>query len=210
MKTSLQTLFGSREFRSTIQMSLTKLFESLEISRSSTDDVSRATVSLFHQLILALYRRFMNENERLIIDEKFQRCLINKAFDIEAFPNQRELLYTVSSGSSIIKSLRMMLIYIDADIQRLKSAATMTNNQCTERYGKETLCPICVSKQSEEKGESLCPNACRFLIRTCFNQTTNHYMAFASLAKGYSMIIKEIEKAVLELKVSCDRFRRCF
>jgi Golgi nucleoside diphosphatase len=103
-----------------------------------------------------------------------------------------------------------MLIYIDADIQRLKSTATMNSNQCIQRYARETLCPICVSTSSSfnqinnDVNEPLCENDCRYLTKTCFNQTNNPYVAFASIAKGYSAIIKDIEQAIIELKVSID------
>jgi len=152
----------------------------------------------------------MLNNNHILLDDKFEKCLVNKAFDIEALPTQRELLYILTSGSSLIQIFRTMLIYIDADIQRLKSTATMNSNQCIQRYARETLCPICVSTPSSSSfnqinndvNEPLCENDCRYVTKTCFNQTTNPYVAFASIAKGYSAIIKDIEQAIIELKVS--------
>lgn len=152
-----------------------------------------------------------NDNDQIILDDNFQKCLINKAFEIEAISTQRELLYTLTSGSSLIQIYRTMLIYIDADIQRLKTIPTtiMNSNQCLQFYAKETLCPICIktsssSNQINNNGidEPLCENDCQYLIKTCFNQTNNPYIEFASIAKGYSAIIKETEHAITELKVN--------
>jgi hypothetical protein len=108
-----------------------------------------------------------------------------------------------------------MLIYIDADIQRLKTTSTMNSNLCIHRYARETLCPICISasgyfnqiNNNDDINELLCENDCRYVIQTCFNQTNNPYTAFALVAKGYSAIIKEIEQAVIELKVSIYNYR---
>jgi hypothetical protein len=148
----------------------------------------------------------MTYNNHLLLDEKFQKCLVNKAFDIEALPTQRELLYTLTSGSSLIRILSTMLTYIDADIQQLKKTATMNSNQCTQRYAREALCPICVSSSSflnkNDVNEPLCEKDCRYVIKTCFNQTNTPYISFISIAKGYSSIIKEIEQAAIELKVN--------
>ena len=160
----------------------------------------------------------MTNDNRLQLDERFEKCLVNKAFDIEALPTQRELLYTLTSGSSLIQIFRTMLTYIDADIQRLKSTATMTSNQCTQRYARETLCPICTTNastnridESHDMNDPLCPSACRYVIKTCFNQSSNPYLAVVSIAKGYSAVIKEIERATNELKVirvaECPRTR---
>ena len=153
----------------------------------------------------------MSSDPHLTLDERFQRCLVTKAFDIEALPSQRQLLYTLTSISSSLQILRSMLVYLDADLQRLKSMGTWTVNQCTQRYARETLCPICLSqvsssidsnKPNESINQSLCPNSCRYVLRSCFNQTNNPYVAFASMAKGYATIIKEIEKSVIDLKVN--------
>jgi hypothetical protein len=146
-----------------------------------------------------------NENDDLLLDDKFQKCLVNKAFELEALSTQRELLYILTSGSSLLKIYRTMLIYIDADIQRLKTSVTDSENQCLQIYAKESLCPICVRRSSSLNQniiELLCENDCQFIIQTCFNQTNNPYVAFAAIAKGYSTIIKEIEQAIIELKVS--------
>ena len=206
---SLETLLGAREYRAHVHQVASALFDTLSNTQSSGDDVSRSAVTLFSQLVVSSYRRFMTYDERVPLDEKFQKCLVNRALDIEAFPSQRELLYTLTSGSSLIQTLRTMLIYMDADIQRLKTIATITSNACTQRYARETLCPICVTpssavdpiSQAAGVNESLCPKACRQVIRTCFNQTSNPYVAFASIAKGYSIVAKDIERAILQLKV---------
>jgi len=148
-------------------------------------------------------------DNHLILDEKFEKCLVNKAFDIEALPTQRELLYILTSGSSLFHIFRTMLIYIDADIQRLITTATMNSDQCLQLYARETLCPICINTLSSfnrisnnDISELLCENDCQYVIKTCFNQTNNPYKAFASISKGYSNIVKEIEHAVIELKVN--------
>ena len=213
---SLETLLGAREYRAHVQQVASALFDTLSHTQSSADDVSRSAMTLFNQLVVSSYRRFMTYDERVPLDEKFQKCLVNKALDIEAFPSQRELLYTLTSGSSLIETLRTMLIYMDADIQRLKSIATSTSNACTQRYARETLCPICVNpsssvdpiSQATGVNESLCPNACRQVIRTCFNQTSNPYVAFASIAKGYSIVAKDIERAVVQLQVKLVELTR--
>jgi hypothetical protein len=206
---SLETLFGTKEYRSNIHHSVTTLFNILGDSQSSVDDVSRSTIDLLNHLIISLYRQFMLNNNQISLDEKFEKCLVNKALDIEALPSQRELLYILTSGSSLMQIFRSMLIYIDADIQRLKTAATIINsNQCLQHYARETLCPICISSSSSNQRndnditEPLCENDCQYVIKTCFNETNNPYVAFASIAKGYSAIIKEIEQAVIELKVN--------
>ncbi len=207
---SLETLFGTKEYRLNVDHSVTNLFNTLSDNHSSVDDVSRSAMDLFNHLIISLYRQFMMNDNQILLDDKFQKCLVNKAFVIEALPTQRELLYILTSGSSLIQIFRTMLIYIDADIQRLKSTATMNSNQCIQRYARETLCPICVSTSSSfnqinnDVNEPLCENDCRYLTKTCFNQTNNPYVAFASIAKGYSAIIKDIEQAIIELKVSID------
>ena len=217
---SLETLFGTNEYRANVHGALSTLFDTLSASDASDDNVSKTAVVLFNHLIISSYRRFMTNGNRLQLDEKFEKCLVNKAFDIEALPTQRELLYTLTSGSSLIQIFRTMLTYIDADIQRLKSTATMTSNQCTQRYARETLCPICTTNastnridESHDMNDPLCPNACRYVIKTCFNHSSNPYLALGSIAKGYSAVIKEIERATNELKVSrvaiaeCERTR---
>jgi hypothetical protein len=55
----------------------------------------------------------MITNNHLLLDNEFHKCLINKAFAIEALPAQRELLYILTSGSSLIQILHTMMIYID-------------------------------------------------------------------------------------------------
>ncbi|CAF1209765.1 unnamed protein product [Rotaria sordida] len=205
---SLETLFGTKEYRLNIDHSVSTLFNTLSNSHSSVDDVSKSTVNLFNHLIISLYRRFIINNDQIVLDNNFQKCLINKAFDIDALPKQRELLYILTSASSIIQIFYTMLVYIDADIQRLKTTATMNSKQCIQRYARETLCPICVRTSSSFNQNNnndirkvLCKNDCRYIIKTCLNQTNDPYMAFASIAKNYSDIIKEIEHAVIELKL---------
>jgi hypothetical protein len=151
----------------------------------------------------------MSNENHLLLDDKFQKCLVNKAFELEALPTQRELLYILTSGSSLMKIFRTMLIYIDADIQRLNTPLTIDANQCLEIYAKEALCPMCVRTSSSfnripnnDITELICENDCQYIIKTCFNQTNNPYVSFASMAKGYSTIIREIEQAIIELKVN--------
>lgn len=148
----------------------------------------------------------MLKNIQISFNKDFERCLTNKASNIEALTTQRELLYVVTSGSSLLQLFRTMLIYIDADIQRLKTT-TIDSNPCLEYYAKETLCPICMKDSSNQINNNdidqpLCETDCQYLIKTCFNQTNNSYMEFASIAKGYSAIIKDIEHAVTGLKVN--------
>ncbi|CAF3401563.1 unnamed protein product [Rotaria socialis] len=106
-----------------------------------------------------------------------------------------------------------MLVYIQADIQRLQRTTTIDSNQCIQRYARETLCPICVSSTSSPSSfsnqinndndisEALCENDCRYIIRTCFNETNDPYLVFASMAKNYSDILEEMEQIVIELKL---------
>jgi len=145
-----------------------------------------------------------------IPDEQFQKCLTNQAFAIEALPTQRELLYTISSAASLIHILQTLFIYIDADIQRLKTTVKFDSHQCLQRYARETLCPICVSvplsysssiSNDNDINEPLCENDCHYVIKNCFNQTNNPYVAFALIAQGYSNVIKQIQESVVELKV---------
>ncbi len=207
---SLETLFGTKEYRSNIHHSVSTLFNFLNDSQSSVDDVSRSTVDLLNHLIISLYRQFMLNNNHILLDDKFEKCLVNKAFDSEALPTQRELLYILTSGSSLFQIFRTLLIYIDADIQRLKSIATMNSNQCLQQYARETLCPICISASSSvndnDISQLLCENNCQYIMKTCLNQTNNPYVAFALIAKGYSAIIKEIEQAITELKVNINNY----
>ncbi|CAF4957255.1 unnamed protein product, partial [Rotaria magnacalcarata] len=66
-----------------------------------------------------------------------------------------------------------MLVYIQADIQRLQTTATIDSDQCIQRYARETLCPICVSSTpssssssnqiSNDISEALCENDCRYI-----------------------------------------------
>lgn len=100
-----------------------------------------------------------------------------------------------------------MLIYVEADIHRLKLIARIDSNQCIHRYSREALCPICVSKSSSHSqlnndiSEALCENDCQFVIKTCFNQTNDPYLLFTSIMKNYSSILEEIEQAVIKLQV---------
>ncbi|CAF3419703.1 unnamed protein product [Rotaria socialis] len=204
---SLKTLFGTKEYHSNIHNATSTLFDILADHQSTDDDVSKSAVNLFTQLILSAYRRFMTDDDDVILDDSFKRCLVNKAFDIEALPTQRELLYTLTSATSLIKILRTLFIYVDADIQRLKTTVTLNSQQCLQRYVRETLCPICVSTPSSSinhdsnANDPLCENDCRYVIKTCFNETSNAYIAFASIAQGYSDVIKQIQEHAIELKV---------
>ncbi|CAF4777399.1 unnamed protein product [Rotaria sp. Silwood1] len=206
---SLETLFGIKEYRLNIDQSLSTLFNTLSNSQSSVDDVSKSTMNLFNHLIISLYRRFIINNDQIVLDDNFQKCIVNKAFDMDALPKQRELLYILTSTSSLIQIFYTMLIYIDADIQRLKTTVTSNSKQCIQRYAREALCPLCIHTSSsfnqinnnDNVNEILCKNDCRYIIKTCVNQTNDPYMEFALIAKNYSDIIKEIEKAAIELKL---------
>jgi hypothetical protein len=153
----------------------------------------------------------MTKNSDLIFDDKLQKCLVNNAFDMEALPTQREVLYTLSSAASLIHILRTLFIYIDADIQRLKTTVTLNSQQCLQRYVRETLCPICVSIPSSlndrdnNVNEPLCENDCQFIMKNCLNETNNPYVAFAVIAQGYSDVIKQIQESVIELKVKFQK-----
>ncbi|CAF1103955.1 unnamed protein product [Adineta steineri] len=204
---SLETLFGTKEYRLNIHQSLVNLFNTLNNHHSSTDNVSKSTIDLFNHLIISLYRQFMIKNNQYFLDDKLQKCLLNKAFDINALSTKRELLYILTSGSSLIHILHTMLIYIDADIQRLKLSAKLISNPCIERFAKETLCPICVSisfsthHSNTNNNELLCKDDCQNVIKKCFNQTNNSYILFASMIKTYSTIVQDIERSVIELKL---------
>jgi len=151
----------------------------------------------------------MTNKSDIILDDQLQKCLVTKALDIEALPTQREVLYTLSSAASLIRLLRTLFIYIDADIQRLKTTVTLNSQQCLQRYVRETLCPICVSIPSppssnnydNNTNEPLCENDCQFVMKSCLNDTNNPYVAFAVTAQGYSDVIKQIQESVVELKV---------
>ncbi|CAF3338000.1 unnamed protein product [Rotaria sp. Silwood2] len=210
---SLETLFGIKEYRLNIDQSVSILFDTLSNSHSSVDAVSKSTIDLFNRLIISLYRRFIINDDKILLDDEFQKCLVNKAFDMEALPKQREILYILTSASSLIQIFYTMLVYIDADIQRLKTTATMNSKECIQRYAREALCPICLGTSSSfnqinnnnnnnDVSEVLCKNDCRYIIKTCVNQTNDPYMEFALIAKNYSDIIKQIEQATIELKVS--------
>ena len=182
----------------------------LSNSHSSVDDVSRSTIDLFNHLIISLYRRFMTNNNRIIQDDELKKCLVSKAFDIEALPKQRELLYIITSCSSLIQIFCTLLTYIDADIQRLRATASVNSNQCVQRYAREALCPICASESSffhqisnnHDGTEILCENDCQYIIKSCLSQMNDSYVAWIEIAKNYSDIVREIEQAVVELKVS--------
>lgn len=206
---SLETLFGTKEYRWNIDQFVSTLFNVLGDNQSSVDDISRSTMDLLNHLIVSLYRRFMSNDHNSELDEKFQKCLINKAFALEALPTQRELLYILTSASTIMRVFRTMLVYIDADIQRVKATIDTNVDECLQFYARESLCPLCIRASSssnpmlkDDINELMCENDCQHIIRTCFNQTNNPYVAFASIAKGYAIIVKEIEQAITELKVS--------
>lgn len=204
---ALENLFGSIEYRENIHHSLVSLFKNLSDQHSNDNDVSKSAVNLFNQLILSAYRRFMTNEQGLALEDNFIKCIINKASEIEALPKKTELLYTLTSAKSLIKILRTLFIYIDADIQRFKETVTLDSQQCLQRYVRETLCPICVSTLSSSVSydnnvnEPLCENDCHFVIKTCLNETSNPYIAFALIAQNYSNIIQQMQESVIELKV---------
>jgi hypothetical protein len=208
---SLELLFGQVEYHANIHHSIVTLFNMLGDPHSSTDDVSKSSVALFNHLIISSYRRFMTKNtDHLEFDEQFQKCLVNKAYSIKALPTQPELLYTLTGGASLIRILQTLFVYLDADIQRMNEIASITSHQCIQRYAREALCPICVRSPSpwslsnnygDEIDEPLCENDCRYVVKTCFDQTSNPYVAFAFIAQGYTRVIKQIQEAAVELKV---------
>jgi hypothetical protein len=206
---SLETLLGREEYHANVHHSISTLFNVLGDHESSDDDVSKSAVTLFNHLIVSSYRRFMTMDSQEMLDEPFQKCLVNKAFDIEALPTQRELLYTLTSGASLIHILQTLFVYLDADIEHMKRAGNVDSSQCIQRYARETLCPICISTPSSMSSsvnydnEPLCEHDCRFVIKTCFDQASNPYVAFAFAAQGYSHVVKQIQEAVVELKVKC-------
>jgi len=203
---SLEALFGTQEYRLNIHQSLVNLFDALNNTQSSVDDVSRSTNEFFNHLIVSLYRTYMlDTNQRHTFDEDFEKCLINKAFDIDAFPMQKELLYILTSASSLMQIFRTLFIYIDVDIQQLNSIETIDTHSCLLEYAKDVLCPICSNHY-----EIQCENSCQLVLRTCLNQTKASYLNFASMATGYASIIKEIEQAVTELKVNLYAIRMEF
>ena len=189
---------------------MSNLFTTLGNDQSQDEDVSKVAVNVFNQLILATYRQFMTEQAHFNLDDQLQKCLVNTAFNIEALPTQREVLYTLSSAASLVHILRTLFIYMDADIERLKATVTLHSQQCLQRYVREALCPICLSASMSSStydkryiNEPLCENDCRFVIKNCFNETNNPYITFALIAQGYSDIIKQIQESVVELKVRC-------
>lgn len=194
---SLETLFGTQEYRLNMHESLVNLFNTLNNTQSSVDDVSRSINEFFNRLIVSVYRTYMlNSNQTKVFDQDIEKCLVNKAFDIDIFPMQKELLYILTSASSLMQIFRTLFIYVDVDIQRLNSVENIDTKSCLLEYAKDSLCPICSNHR-----EILCENTCQLIIRTCLNQTKTSYLNFASMAKGYSSIIKEIEQAVIELKL---------
>ncbi|CAF1674619.1 unnamed protein product, partial [Adineta ricciae] len=204
---SLETLFGTKEYRSNVHQSVISLFNTLSNNQSSVDDVSKATIDLFNQLIISLYRQFMVDNKELVLDAKLTKCLVNKAFEIDALSSQRELLYILTSGSSLLQLFRTMIVYIHADIQRITSLPTMTSNSCIQRYARETLCPLCVNTSrfnqiiNDDNNEPLCEGDCRYVTKTCFNQTNGSYIEFATMFKNYSLIVRDIEQTIVDLKL---------
>ncbi|CAF3776556.1 unnamed protein product [Rotaria sp. Silwood1] len=210
---SLESLFGIKEYNLNIHHSILKLFNILGNHQSTIDDISNSAVNLFDQLIISSYRRFMTNNNDIIIDDNFKKCLLIKASDIEALPTKRELIYTLTSSNLLIQILRTLFIYIDADIQRLKTTIIFNSHQCLQRYVRETLCPICVNipsslsssinydNNNNNNNEPLCENDCQYVIKTCFNETTNPYVTFAIIAQDYANIIKQIQESVIELKL---------
>ncbi|UJR31829.1 hypothetical protein I4U23_019306 [Adineta vaga] len=200
---SLESIFGTKEYHSNIHHILTTLFNFLGHHRSSIDDVSKATNQLFDELILSSYRRFVTYDNDIILDDHLRNCLITKASDINALPAQRELLYSLTSATSLLHILRSLFIYFEADIHRLKASATLNSHQCLQRYVRESLCPICMSTSSSipDDNDALCEDSCRFIMKTCFEQTNNPYIAFTLIAQGYSNVIKEIQESIVELKL---------
>lgn len=210
-KTSLAILFGTKEYHLNIEHSLNNLFDIFNDHQSTSDDVSKSFINLLNHLITSTYRRFMTNESDLIFDKHFEKCLIDTANTINALPQQRELLYAITSAASVVRILRTLFIYIDADIQRLKESVTLNSHECIQRYVRETLCPICVSvplsfsssnHYNNNINEPLCENDCHYVIKNCFNQTSNPYIAFALIAQGYSNITKQIQESIVELKVN--------
>lgn len=186
---------------------MTSLFNVLVDSQSTDSDVSRAANDLFKSLVISMYRRFMSIDSEMKIDDQLEKCLLVKAFDIEAFPTQRELLYTLTSGASLVNILDNVFVYLDADIERMNKTATMEFHPCIQRYARETLCPMCLddsisSLDETQFNETLCQNDCRYLVKTCFDAQRNPYISFVALAQSYANSIKQIQEAVVELKVS--------
>ena len=208
---SLEKLFGLKEYHSNIEHAITRLFNVVGNQDSSDNEVSTSAIDLFKHLIVSMYRRFMAADSDMKFDDEFEKCLIVKAFDIEALPTQRELLYTITSGASLVNILQTLFIYLDADIQRMNDTGTLNFHPCVQRYARETLCPICVGLSSSwaigsnfdenSLDEPLCENDCRYLMNMCFDQELNPYVAFAALAQSYSHVVKQVQEAVLELKV---------
>ena len=198
---TLEILFGKQIFRLFLRNFLTNFFEIFSNSHSTSDDVSKSTNNLFDQLILSSYRRFFLRNSTIEFDQRFERCLKTKSSEFVVFPIQRDFLYTLTSSSVSFDIVRRTIVYLDADVERLKSSTNWSPKICSERFSRESLCPICSNSMLNE---TLCPNSCRFILKTCFNQSQNPFVAFASMAKSYAMILNEIENSIVELKVKIN------
>jgi len=143
----------------------------------------------------------MSQNQDITFDHQFEKCLLSQALSSNIFPIKRELLYVLTSGSTLVQILRTMFVYIEADIERLKATTTFRSYQCLQRYADEMLCPICHNRSLTNMVEGLCENDCRLIIENCLNQTENPYINFAINAQGYTNITKNIQNSVNELKV---------
>ncbi|CAF1285980.1 unnamed protein product, partial [Didymodactylos carnosus] len=202
---SMETLFGTYEYRHNIHYSIGQLFDSLKAERS--DEVHKPITELFKHMIVSTYRHFMmndnnNEYNHRFTDE-FRSCLITKGFEIDVFPSQREILYILSSSSTILNILRNMLTYIESDMYRLKNDnLTIFNenlNDCTQKYSRATLCPICSSNSIQSP---ICYSDCRQFIRQCIsNSSQNPYGSYAMKAKGYAIILQEMQSSIIELNL---------
>lgn len=203
---SLQTIFGSRLYHAHVEQDLSTLFNILVSDQANLDDVTRASNRLFDQLILSSYSQFSAKDPYAPLDDQLKTCLIITASHIDALPTRRELLFTLTSAASLIHIARTLFVYMDADIERLKRSAFPDPDRCFQRYAQESLCPICASADADGN-EPLCEDSCRFVMKTCLEQTNNPYVTFALVAQGYSNVIKQIQELIVELKVSCNESR---
>ncbi|CAF1308428.1 unnamed protein product, partial [Didymodactylos carnosus] len=202
---SMETLFGTYEYRHHIHRSIEQLFNSLKSEKS--DEVHKSATSLFKHMIISTYRRFMMNGNYVEYNgrftDEFRSCLTTKGFEIDVFPSQREILYILSSGSTILNILRTMLTYIDSDIYRLKNYDFTTFNEnlndCTQKYSLSALCPVC---SSNNINTSVCYQDCRQFIQQCISTSNqNPYISYAMKAKEYATVLKEMQNSIIELKL---------
>lgn len=196
----LENVFGVAHFRSNLEKSFSDFLKTLKNVESTSEQISHSSVGLLNDLTVSIYEKVSSNDDSKKLDENFKFCLINKATENNIFVEEREFISILTIGSSLLKLVQKLIVYVEADIQRLKNKSTMTKNPCVERFSKENLCPICHGNE-ESQVEPLCSRTCQYLVKTCFNRTGNDYMAFGSIAKGYSMIIGDIEQALFQLKV---------